>query len=259
MFGGRTGAETAGGRVGEQPTTASETARISRRGRGVMRVILAQAPFRGRRTTGGWRANAIFIAQAGAPFSVNLSVDRANIGAGPAAARGVSPGPTEQQHQLIAAPPSRQQLEPGGHCSIELPGKRRRAFRGEYEDLACRWSFVPFDDEQHGVTVAITTRWVEQAGRVRCPSCRGRPREFVRELRNRTRRENAVAESYRRGWELLDDRNRLGKRLEDRREKVIPGRGSLIQSSLELCFGECDHHAIAPRGFSNVRDDGSAE
>jgi hypothetical protein len=33
---------------------------------------------------GGWRANAIFVAQAGAPFTVNLSVDRANIGAGPA-------------------------------------------------------------------------------------------------------------------------------------------------------------------------------
>jgi hypothetical protein len=32
----------------------------------------------------GWRANAIFIAQSGAPFTVNLSVDRANIGAGPA-------------------------------------------------------------------------------------------------------------------------------------------------------------------------------
>ena len=32
----------------------------------------------------GWRANIIFIAQAGAPFTVNLSVDRANIGAGPA-------------------------------------------------------------------------------------------------------------------------------------------------------------------------------
>ena len=33
---------------------------------------------------GGWRANAIFIAQSGAPFTVNLSQDRANIGAGPA-------------------------------------------------------------------------------------------------------------------------------------------------------------------------------
>ena len=32
----------------------------------------------------GWRANAIYTAQAGAPFTVNLSVDRANIGAGPA-------------------------------------------------------------------------------------------------------------------------------------------------------------------------------
>jgi len=33
---------------------------------------------------GGWRANAILIAQSGAPFTVNLAVDRANIGAGPA-------------------------------------------------------------------------------------------------------------------------------------------------------------------------------
>jgi hypothetical protein len=33
---------------------------------------------------GDWRANAIFITQTGAPFTVNLSVDRANIGAGPA-------------------------------------------------------------------------------------------------------------------------------------------------------------------------------
>jgi hypothetical protein len=33
---------------------------------------------------GGWRVNAIVIAQAGAPFTVNLSADRANIGAGPA-------------------------------------------------------------------------------------------------------------------------------------------------------------------------------
>jgi hypothetical protein len=33
---------------------------------------------------GNWRANAIFIAMSGSPFTVNLSVDRANIGAGPA-------------------------------------------------------------------------------------------------------------------------------------------------------------------------------
>jgi hypothetical protein len=33
---------------------------------------------------GGWRANAIFTAVSGAPFTVNLGVDRANIGAGPA-------------------------------------------------------------------------------------------------------------------------------------------------------------------------------
>jgi hypothetical protein len=33
---------------------------------------------------GDWRANAIAVLQSGAPFTVNLSVDRANIGAGPA-------------------------------------------------------------------------------------------------------------------------------------------------------------------------------
>jgi hypothetical protein len=42
-------------------------------GKGLTRALL-----------GDWRANAIFIAQSGAPFTVNLSVDRANIGAGPA-------------------------------------------------------------------------------------------------------------------------------------------------------------------------------
>ena len=35
-------------------------------------------------TLGGWRLNAIFTAQSGAPFTVNLGVDRANIGAAPA-------------------------------------------------------------------------------------------------------------------------------------------------------------------------------
>jgi hypothetical protein len=38
----------------------------------------------GEAVLGGWRANAIFSATSGAPFTVNLSVDRANIGAGPA-------------------------------------------------------------------------------------------------------------------------------------------------------------------------------
>jgi hypothetical protein len=33
---------------------------------------------------GGWRVNAIFSALSGAPFTVNLGVDQANIGAGPA-------------------------------------------------------------------------------------------------------------------------------------------------------------------------------
>jgi Carboxypeptidase regulatory-like domain len=33
---------------------------------------------------GGWRVNAVFFAQSGAPFTVNLGVDQANIGTGPA-------------------------------------------------------------------------------------------------------------------------------------------------------------------------------
>ena len=33
---------------------------------------------------GGWRVNAILTVQSGAPFTVNLGIDRANIGAGPA-------------------------------------------------------------------------------------------------------------------------------------------------------------------------------
>ena len=33
---------------------------------------------------GGWRASAVVMAQSGAPFTVNLGVDRANVGAGPA-------------------------------------------------------------------------------------------------------------------------------------------------------------------------------
>ena len=33
---------------------------------------------------GGWRATAVVTAQSGAPFTVNLGVDRANVGAGPA-------------------------------------------------------------------------------------------------------------------------------------------------------------------------------
>ena len=33
---------------------------------------------------GAWRINGVFLAQSGAPFTVNLGVDQANIGAGPA-------------------------------------------------------------------------------------------------------------------------------------------------------------------------------
>jgi hypothetical protein len=42
-------------------------------GKGLARALL-----------GDWRVNAIAVIQSGAPFTVNLSIDRANIGAGPA-------------------------------------------------------------------------------------------------------------------------------------------------------------------------------
>jgi hypothetical protein len=48
-----------------------------------------QVPYAGRgglgeAVLGGWRVNAVLVAQSGAPFTVNLGVDQANIGAGPA-------------------------------------------------------------------------------------------------------------------------------------------------------------------------------
>jgi hypothetical protein len=48
-----------------------------------------EIPFHGtdrvwRAVGAGWRLNGVFLAQAGAPFTVNLGVDQANIGAGPA-------------------------------------------------------------------------------------------------------------------------------------------------------------------------------
>ena len=46
--------------------------------------LLARAGGLGEALLGGWRVNAILTAQSGAPFTVNLGVDRANIGAGPA-------------------------------------------------------------------------------------------------------------------------------------------------------------------------------
>jgi hypothetical protein len=52
---------------------ASATYQVPSFGGGIADAILSS-----------WRANTIFIAQSGAPFTVNLGVDRANIGAGPA-------------------------------------------------------------------------------------------------------------------------------------------------------------------------------
>jgi hypothetical protein len=52
---------------------ASATYQVPSFGDGLANALLA-----------GWRANTIFVAQSGAPFTVNLGVDRANVGAGPA-------------------------------------------------------------------------------------------------------------------------------------------------------------------------------
>ena len=52
---------------------ASATYQVPSFGAGLANAVLA-----------GWRANTIVAAQSGAPFTVNLGVDQANIGAGPA-------------------------------------------------------------------------------------------------------------------------------------------------------------------------------
>ena len=69
-------------RVGALELRSSASVRRQRRLRAaVLRRTPAASP---KRVLGGWRVNAIFTAQSGAPFTVNLGVDRANIGAGPA-------------------------------------------------------------------------------------------------------------------------------------------------------------------------------
>lgn len=50
----------------------------------------------------GWRVNAVFSAQSGAPFTVNLGVDQANIGAGPAQRPNQSADPTLPRGQRSA-------------------------------------------------------------------------------------------------------------------------------------------------------------
>ena len=64
------------------------------------------------RCCGGWRVNAIFTAQSGAPFTVNLGVDRANIGAGPA-----------QRPDQIRDPNL-----PGGRADARIAGSTPSAF-----------------------------------------------------------------------------------------------------------------------------------
>ena len=51
---------------------------------GTYELPLVHAPRWAAAVLAGWRLNGILVAQSGAPFTVNLAVDRANIGAGPA-------------------------------------------------------------------------------------------------------------------------------------------------------------------------------
>src|SRR5205823_1671663 len=44
---------------------------------------------------GGWRFNGIVTVQSGAPFTVNLGTDRANVGSGPAQRANVTGDPNE--------------------------------------------------------------------------------------------------------------------------------------------------------------------
>ena len=53
---------------------------------------------------GGWRVNAILTAQSGAPFTVNLGVDQANIGAGPAQRPDQLPGSQSARRRSNARP-----------------------------------------------------------------------------------------------------------------------------------------------------------
>ena len=51
---------------------------------GTYEIPFAAAPRWVEGLLGGWRMNTVILVQSGAPFTVNLGVDRANIGAGPA-------------------------------------------------------------------------------------------------------------------------------------------------------------------------------
>jgi hypothetical protein len=51
---------------------------------GTYEIPFADAPRWAEAVLGGWRLNTVIVAQSGAPFTVNLGVDQANIGAGPA-------------------------------------------------------------------------------------------------------------------------------------------------------------------------------
>ena len=68
-----------------------------------------------KRCSAAGATNAIFIAQSGAPFTVNLSVDRANIGAGPA----------QRPNQLARSEPARRAANAGPlvrHVGIRAAG-----------------------------------------------------------------------------------------------------------------------------------------
>ena len=73
---------------------------------------------------GGWRVSAIFTAQSGAPFTVNLGVDQANIGAGP------SQRPDQMRDPNLPAGerrPSAGSIRPRSRCRRRSRSATRRA------------------------------------------------------------------------------------------------------------------------------------
>ena len=93
---------------------------------------------------GGWRANAIFVAQSGAPFTVNLSVDRANIGAGPA----------QRPDQLRDPEPDRQRTDARALVRYRASRCRRRSPSATRRETA---SSVPGSP-------TWTSRWPRRGG-----------------------------------------------------------------------------------------------
>ena len=106
---------------------------------------------------GGWRVNAIFIAQSGAPFTVNLGVDQANIGAGPA----------QRPDQL------RDPNLPAASARPSAGSTRRRSRCRRRSRSAARRATASSGPGYANVDLALAKTWT-RARRRRSSSCAGR-------------------------------------------------------------------------------------